>query len=145
MTDRPGAGQTMFELVRYWSRRGTGDGELARRGRDVQVTEAVRALADRPPVGVNEVAVELGLDQSGASRMIKDATAAGYLAPARSAADGRRRTITVTTAGEALLAAAHRWQEEVFAELTEDWTPRQRQDLRRSLRRLLDQARRTGS
>lgn len=138
-----GPGQSLFAFVRYWSRRGNdpADELLARRGRLVAVVEAARALAEPEPPSVNEVAAELGLDQSGASRMIKDAVDAGYLIHGRSAADGRRRVITVTDAGAALLADAHRWQEQVFGDLTEGWTVRQRADFHRGMLRLLDRSR----
>ncbi len=103
--------------------------------------EVARSLAPHGPPSVNEIAAELGLDQSGASRMIKEAVEAGYLELGRSASDARRRVITVTDAGAALLVDAHRWQEQVVGELTDGWTVRQRADLHRAMLRLLDRSR----
>jgi DNA-binding MarR family transcriptional regulator len=137
------AGQTLFQFVRHWSRRATGPAE-AERGRDVLVTEAVHSLRDRPEVTVNDVAAELGLDQSGASRMVTHAVAQGYLSARPSPADARRRTIGVTPAGAELLDAAHRWQESVFATLTEGWTDAERAGFHRAMLDLLARSRQTG-
>ena len=134
------SGQVLFEFVRHFARRASGPAE-ADRGRDVQVTDAVHALRGRPEVTVNDVATELGLDQSGASRMVKQAEARGYLATRASPADARRRTIVVTGSGAELLAAAHRWQEEVFEALTDGWTAAERADFRRAMLRLLSRSR----
>jgi DNA-binding MarR family transcriptional regulator len=129
-------GQTLFEFVRFWARRGGSS-----RGRDVLVTETVHALRDRPEVTVNDVAAELGLDQSGASRMVIHAAGEGYLATGPSGQDARRRSVTVTAAGARLLADAHRWQDEVFATLTADWTADERLAFERAMRRLLSRSR----
>lgn len=142
MTD--GVGQALFQFVRHWSRRWN-DPAAAERGRDVLVTEAVHALRDRPEVTVNDVAAELAVDQSGASRMVAHAVDLGYLATRPSAADARRRAISLTADGAALLAAAHDWQESVFTTLTDDWTPAERADFHRAMIRLVDRsARLTG-
>ena len=130
------AGRTLFEFVRFWSRRGG-----SARGRDVLVTETVHALRGRPEVTVNDIAAELGLDQSGASRMVTHAVDEGCLLVRPSPLDARRRTITVTPRGARLLADAHRWQDEVFATLTADWTDDERTEFERALRRLLSRSR----
>ena len=118
-----GPGRALFELVRQWSRRWTGAGEGVDedRGRDVMVTEAVLARSARGAVTINDVADELGIDPSGASRLVARAVDGGYLEKARTATDARHRVIVVTAAGHELLRAAHVWQEAVFAELTADW------------------------
>src|SRR6266516_4636487 len=107
-----GPGQLLFGFVRHWSRRGTaGDAVIAEQGRLMQVTEAVNALVDRDePATVNAVAHELGIDQSGASRLVKSAADAGYLTMAKGASDGRRREVSTTAAGQAALENAHGWQ-----------------------------------
>jgi MarR family transcriptional regulator, organic hydroperoxide resistance regulator len=80
-----GPGQLLFTFVRHWSRRAaTGDATVAEQGRLVLVTEAVHALAARAePATVNAVARELGIDQSGASRLIRSAVEARYLTTTR--------------------------------------------------------------
>ncbi|MBO9694710.1 MAG: winged helix-turn-helix transcriptional regulator [Sphingopyxis sp.] len=119
----------MFGFVRHWSRRAaTGDASIAEQGRLVLVTEAVHSLIVRgEPATVNAVARELGIDQSGASRLIKSATDTGLLTMTKGTTDGRRRELSVTAAGHAALRQAHLWQEEIFAELTTGWS-RQRCD-----------------
>jgi DNA-binding MarR family transcriptional regulator len=134
-----GPGQLLFSFVRHWSRRGTaGDAVIAEQGRLVQVTEAVHALVDRDePATVNAVAHELGIDQSGASRLVKSAADAGYLTMAKGASDGRRREVSITAAGQAALEHAHGWQEQVFDDLTEGWTRRRRDDFQRAMADLI--------
>jgi DNA-binding MarR family transcriptional regulator len=134
-----GPGQLLFSFVRHWSRRGAaGDAVIAEQGRLVQVTEAVNALVDRDePATVNAVAHELGIDQSGASRLVKSAADAGYLTMAKGASDGRRREVSITAAGQAALEHAHRWQEQVFDDLTAGWTRQRRDDFQRAMADLI--------
>jgi DNA-binding MarR family transcriptional regulator len=47
----------------------------------------------------------------------------------------------VTRHGTALLAAAHAWQDSVFAELTEDWTEAERASFHQAMLRLMDRSR----
>ncbi|WP_017593099.1 MarR family winged helix-turn-helix transcriptional regulator [Nocardiopsis potens] len=130
----PGPGRTLFRFVRHWSRRIPGaDPE---RGRDVMVTEAVLARQEEGGATVNAVAEELGIDQSGASRLASQAERRGYLRKAPAPGDGRRRVLVVTDEGAELLRAAHRWQESVFADLTADWTGAEVEEFHRLIHRL---------
>lgn len=124
MDGTPGPGRVLFGFVRFWARRwtGAGAGVEAERGRDVMVTETVAALDGGGGASINDVARELGIDQSGASRMVGQAVERGYLVKA-SATDARRRAVRVTDTGRRLVTRAHAWQEATFAELTADWTP----------------------
>lgn len=113
-------GRALFAFVRFWSRRWTGNGP--QRGRDVMVTEAVHALsATGRPASVNDIARELGLDQSGVSRMVARAEEQGYLTRAAPTRVGAAATVRTTDAGEDLLRHAHAWQDEVLRTLTADW------------------------
>jgi DNA-binding MarR family transcriptional regulator len=134
-----GPGQALFQFVRHWSRRWheAEHQSRARHGRDVLVAEAVHALRDRDRVTVNDVAAELGIDQSGASRMISEAVARGILAVEPAPHDARSRIVRITAEGNALLDAAHRWQERVFDTLTAEWTERERIEFHRAMTRLL--------
>ncbi|MEH3077650.1 MAG: MarR family winged helix-turn-helix transcriptional regulator [Quadrisphaera sp.] len=136
-----GTGQLLFQFVRHWSRRSDatgGGGEHAEQGRLVVVSEAVHALQRRgAPVTVNAVSHELGIDQSGASRLVKDAVQAGYVAVSTASHDGRRRLVSLTPAGSTLLQQAHRWQEEVFARMTAGWSDQRRRDFHQSMADLL--------
>ncbi len=96
------------------------------------ICEAVHTLALRGmSATVNAVADEIGIDHSGASRLINGA--AGCLTMAPSAADGRRREASLTPAGRSMLEHAHRWQEGVFAALTSSWSEDKRRDFERSM------------
>ncbi|MQA95150.1 MAG: MarR family transcriptional regulator [Streptosporangiales bacterium] len=131
----PGPGQVLFEFVRHWSRRvSAADHQAAEQGRLVLVTEAVHSLTRREiPATVNAVAREIGIDQSGASRLAKAAVEAGYLAMGTSATDGRRREVRVTASGYVMVEQAHDWQEQVFDRLTEGWSERQRLDFQEAM------------
>lgn len=121
-----GPGQVLFAFVRHWARR---DPAVAEQGRLVLVAEAVHALAGRGVAAtVNAVAQEIGIDQSGASRLVKDATVAGWLSMRASQADGRRREVALTAVGGDMLTHAHQWQERVFDQLTAGWSERRRRD-----------------
>ncbi|MDX2968399.1 MarR family winged helix-turn-helix transcriptional regulator [Kribbella solani] len=116
-------GQSLFGVVRYWSRRWTSAGQAVdvERGRDVMVAEAVAGLQGSGGATVNQVADELGIDQSGASRFISQAVERGYLHKVASPSDARHRLLRVTDEGDRLLDSAHRWQDSVFAELIAGW------------------------
>lgn len=137
----PGPGQTLFTFVRHWSRRHLAGDGIAEQGRLTLVTEAVHALDHRGvPPSINAIAREIGIDQSGASRLVRSATHAGYLTMLVSAADGRQRHAAVTTDGHRMLAHAHDWQEAVFAQLTEGWSESRRRDLQQAMVELIDRS-----
>lgn len=126
-TGEPGA--ALFRLVRYWSRRWIlqASEELTgeqRRVQDILVLDAVAAAARRDPeVAVADVAHQLGIDRSGASRFVAAAVEHGYLERRPSAADARRAVLSLTPAGRELLAGSHAWQEQVYRQLTAGWDP----------------------
>ncbi|MEU4604730.1 MarR family winged helix-turn-helix transcriptional regulator [Kribbella sp. NPDC023972] len=128
----------MFEFVRHWSRRSYDDPRIAEQGRLVLVTEAVNSVAQRQAATINAIAHEIGIDQSGASRLVKEAVAAGYLQTQPAETDTRRRDVTVTKSGLAMLNHAHQWQEEIFAQLTTTWTSRQRATFHQAMQNLLE-------
>ncbi len=138
MTDQ-GPGQVLFHFVRHWARRPVAADVGGDQGRLVLVCEAVHALNEREaPATVNAIAHEIGIDQSGASRLIKSATAAGYLDMVASPGDGRRREASVTPAGRSMLDQAHRWQEEIFTQLTAGWSDKKRCDFQQAMTDLMD-------
>lgn len=140
MTDR-GPGQVLFHFVRHWSRRPVAGDAVAEQGRLVLACEAVHTLGQRgTPATVNAIAHEIGIDQSGASRLIKSAASAGYLTMAGSPADGRRREAALTPAGWSMLGQAHRWQEQIFTELTTGWSDKKRHDFQKAMTALMDRS-----
>jgi DNA-binding MarR family transcriptional regulator len=141
VSSRP-PGQVLFGFVRHWSRRSAADAPgSAEQGRLVLVTEAVHSLGERGvSATVNAVAHEIGIDQSGASRLLKTAIGAGCLVMAASPADGRRREASLTPAGRSMLEGAHRWQEEIFARLTAGWSEQRRRDFEQAMTDLMDRS-----
>lgn len=145
-TARPGTtadgGPALFRLVRFWSRRWINRTsadlpEELRHAQHIQVVEAVAATVEQDAEAtITSVSHQLGLDHSGASRMVRDATAAGILSRAESEHDRRRTALALTASGERLLAEARDWQRQVFTELTADWDDLDRQRFAGYLRRL---------
>jgi len=136
-----GRGQVLFQFVRHWSRRSVAADTGIDQGRLVLVCEAVHALNLRAaPTTVNSIAEEIGIDQSGASRLIKSAAAAGYLVMASSATDGRRREVSLTEAGRSMLDHAHRWQDDVFAALTRGWSDKKHRDFQQAMTDLVERS-----
>jgi DNA-binding MarR family transcriptional regulator len=136
-------GPALFRLVRYWSRRWTmrTSEELTGEMRHVQhilVVEAVDATGSGEAT-VGTVAHQLGLDHSGASRMVRDAVAAGYLTRVASERDRRRARLRPTPSGRDLLGGSRRWQRQVFDELTATWDRRDRRRFAGYLERLAEE------
>ena len=138
-----GGGPALFRLVRFWSRRWTmrASEELTGEMRHIQhilVAEAVDATGGRPAEAtVGTVAHQLGLDHSGASRMVRDAVAAGYLTRVASERDRRRACLQLTPGGHDLLTGSRRWQRRVFEELTVTWDEQDRRQFAAYLQRLV--------
>lgn len=119
-------GPALFRLVRFWSRRWAANAardsdDDARRVGHVLVLEAIDASHAKGSAAIGDVAVELGLDRSNASRMLAAAVEAGLVTKTVSPADGRRTELRATASGRELLASARAWQRETFTELVADW------------------------
>jgi len=133
-------GPALFQIIRFWSRRwaagaardGAGDAQLVGH---VLILEAIdAAVRSGPaaysgessasfsrPAAIGDVANELGLDRSNASRMLAAAVAAALVTKATSASDARRTQLRMTESGQSLLAAARAWQEDAFLQMTASW------------------------
>lgn len=134
-------GPALFRLVRFWSRRWSARASAALTGemrhvQHIQAVEAVQTAGQGGEATVNAIAHQLGLDHSGASRMVRDAAEAGYLVRTESEKDKRRTVVRLTESGEQLLEGARDWQRRVFDELTENWEEQDKAQLARLLRRL---------
>jgi DNA-binding MarR family transcriptional regulator len=103
----------------------------------VEAVDTVRAHSDEATVAT--VAYQLGLDHFGASRMVRDATTAGYLTLATSPRNRRRTVLTLTPQGEALLASSRQWRRHAFGQLTAGRTDHDRRQLATYLHRLTSQ------
>lgn len=138
------AGRALFRLGRLFGRQPLPQILAGRGGRAVElsrilVAEAVAAGIAAPgeEVTVGLVADRLAVDPSTASRLVADATAAGYVTAAASPADARRRRLDLTPAGHELVAGARRHQRAVFERVTRDWTDRERLEFARLLVRFV--------
>ncbi|WP_067700222.1 MarR family winged helix-turn-helix transcriptional regulator [Nocardia jejuensis] len=149
MADTVDGGPALFRLVRFWSRRWSIQALTRvvqepdtdqRRVQHIQVVEAVAAaLRTGEQAAVTDVAEQLGLDHSGASRMVRDAVDAGYLVRGDSVRDRRRVVVRLTDSGHDLLIASHDWQRQCFDQLTAAWSERDRRRFAGYLQRLADE------
>lgn len=135
-------GPALFRLIRFWSRRWINrtsaqlPDEL-RHTQHIQVVEAVAAATENgAEATISTVAHLLGLDHSGASRMVRDAGAAGYVSRTESTLDRRRTALRLTPRGTRLLTGARQWQRRIFAELTAAWSDEDRDRFAGYLHRL---------
>lgn len=131
-------GNTLFRMVRSLANPSLmhGSAEL-QHGRMVMAVEAVDSAKQRGAATINDIAEELGIDQSGASRLMSQAISAGFVQRERADGDGRARECGLTPTGEELLRAARLWQEEVFQQLTHDWTGKEREVFAEHMQRIL--------
>jgi DNA-binding MarR family transcriptional regulator len=145
LADLAGGGPALFRLVRFWSRRWAahaardGAGDPGHVGH-VLVLEAIDAAQATGTGAIGEVARQLGLDRSNASRMLAEAVAAGLVTKTVSPEDARRTELGITTAGHELLAAARAWQDQAFARLVADWPAADARRLAGYLQRLAAQS-----
>lgn len=130
------AAHPLFDLIRYFSRRSTEIGALPRRGRLIHTLEAVATVGSVHGATVNDVADELGVDQSGASRLIARAEHLGYLRRSPDRITRRTAGVVPTESGERLLDDAREWQHTAFGELTASWARDDALQLERLLHRL---------
>jgi DNA-binding MarR family transcriptional regulator len=121
-------GPALFRLVRFWSRRwarGVAAADDTSSVPHVLTVEAIDTCGAVEPA-VGDVARQLGLDHSGASRMVAAAVERGYVERARGTGDARRSVLRLTAAGRELIEASHEWQRERFGELTAAWDAQDR-------------------
>ena len=126
MPDLAGGGPALFRLVRFWSRRWAADAARAGAGDARRTSGTCWSWRPSTPRGrgsgaIGEVARQLGLDRSNASRMLAEAVAAGLVTKTVSPDDARRTELGITAAGHELLAAARAWQDQAFARLVAGW------------------------
>lgn len=128
-------GSTLFRMIR--SLTAQVNEHDSQHGRMAMVVEAVHNAKARGEVTINDVADELGIDQSGASRLVSQAITAGLIKREKSALDGRSRQCSITPAGEQLLAAARKWQEDVYNRLTTDWSSTEKTQFANAMERII--------
>ncbi len=137
-------GPALFRLVRFWSRRWTHTTQRADEAQahvgHVQVLEAIDAVREAErSASVGAVADALGLDPSGASRLISAAVAAGYVRKLSAADDARRVNLAVAPKGAGLLRAARAWQQDSFERMVAGWSEKDVARLTAYLERLANE------
>ena len=105
---------------------------------DVSVSQcyALKSVVGAGGLTVNELAGELYLDKSTASRLAGGLEDKGYLARERSDGDGRVVNLVPTEAGTALCRAIEAGEAHEYAALLADFDPAVRAELNRLVRRL---------
>lgn len=85
--------------------------------------EAIHSLSETAgPVTVKDVACELTLDHSTASRLLTHMTGNGLAARSRDPKDRRRTTVNLTTDGERVAVAAEHFRNQFLSEILSSWT-----------------------
>jgi len=105
---------------------------------DVSVSQcyALKAVVERGPLTVNDLAAELYLDKSTASRVANGLEEKGYLARERDAQDGRVIRLVATVRGIELHGRIEEDLAREYAELLTDFDPEVRAAITRLLGRL---------
>ena len=105
---------------------------------DVSVSQcyALKAVVERGPLTVNDLAAELYLDKSTASRVANGLEEKGYVARERDARDGRVIRLVATGGGIALHERIEEDLAREYAELLTDFDPEVRAAMTRLLGRL---------
>lgn len=105
---------------------------------DVSVTQcyALKSVVDQGPLTVNELAADLYLDKSTASRVANGLEQKGYVDRERDAADGRIVRLRATDAGKGLCGRIEADLAREYARMLEDFDPEVRQAMIRLVGRL---------
>jgi DNA-binding MarR family transcriptional regulator len=139
-------GPALFRLVRHWARQWAPDvvqrfdagAPPAWTVPNLLVIQAVDG-ATAAEVTVADVAHQLGIDRSVASRMVAEAARSGFVVRATSSRDARRAVLTLTDAAKEFLAASRAHQRQAFEALVAHWPREDRERFAGYLNRLADE------
>lgn len=95
-------------------------------------------LNERGPARLSELAQNLGIDLSTASRQVHHLQVAGLVQRTAVEEDRRAAVLSVTADGKAMVERILTARRCVITDLLEGWTPQQRQELARVLSHLAD-------
>lgn len=98
----------------------------------------LKTLAHRGALRLTDLAGDLDLDASTVSRHVRTLEERGLVARTTDPDDGRATRLALTDEGRERLEAGASRRRALIAELLEDWTPEDRETLRRLLTRLAD-------
>ena len=139
-------GPALFRLVRHWARQWAPDVvERFAAGAppswtvpNLFVIQAIDGSAS-DEVTVADVAHQLGIDRSVASRMVAEAGRDSFVARSTSTRDARRAVLTLTDAAKEFLDASQAHQRQAFEALVGDWPQEDRERFAGYLSRLADE------
>ncbi|MFJ9785881.1 MarR family winged helix-turn-helix transcriptional regulator [Amycolatopsis sp. NPDC101161] len=139
-------GPALFRLVRHWARqwapdvveRFAADAPPAWTVPNLFVIQAVDGTSG-DEVTVADVARQLGIDRSVASRMVAEAVRDGFVVRSTSSRDARRAVLTLTEAAKEFLAASQAHQRQAFEALVGHWDAADRDRFAGYLTRLADE------
>jgi DNA-binding MarR family transcriptional regulator len=106
---------------------------------------ALAAIQVQGPLRVSEVAEQLGIDLSVASRQIASLAREGYVERREDDRDRRAQLVAVTPAGRRALRESHRRMVSAFTQVLEGWDDDDVDSLTRGLERLRDDFARLGT
>lgn len=94
----------------------------------ILIVQAVEAIHNRAaqPATVGAIGQHLAIDPSTASRLVAEAIKDGYLLRSASPEDGRRVYLALSDTGRMLAYHARIYQQDVFRQVTRDWTEAER-------------------
>ncbi|MGW3996042.1 MarR family winged helix-turn-helix transcriptional regulator [Amycolatopsis sp. NPDC004772] len=139
-------GPALFRLVRHWARQwGPDVVDRFAAGTppswtvpNLFVIQAIDGAAG-DEVTVADVARQLGIDRSVASRMVSEAARAGFVERSTSTRDARRAVLTLTKSAKEFLEASRAHQRQAFDALVGHWPREDRERFAGYLDRLADE------
>jgi DNA-binding MarR family transcriptional regulator len=145
-TSSADGGPALFRLVRHWARqwapdvveRFAADAPPAWTVPNLFVIQAIDSSASAE-VTVADVAHQLGIDRSVASRMVAEAGRDGFVVRSTSTRDARRAVLTLTEAAKEFLTASQAHQRQAFEALVGHWPREDRERFAGYLGRLADE------
>jgi DNA-binding MarR family transcriptional regulator len=139
-------------IRRSMARQSLGRRVLADLGADIDpsLVEVLHAIAggggatSPDAVSIGIVAQEMGVDPSQASRLVREAVAAGLVGRVASPDDARRSALQLTELGAALVASSRNYKHALLLEHFRDWSEQDLRDFARLLTRFSSIARPDG-
>jgi DNA-binding MarR family transcriptional regulator len=139
-------GPALFRLVRHWARqwapdvveRFAADAPPAWTVPNLFVIQAIDGTAAEE-VTVADVAHQLGIDRSVASRMVGEAVRDGFVTRSTSTRDARRAVLTLTDAAKEFLEVSRAHQRQAFETLVGHWAKEDQERFAAYLNRLANE------
>ncbi len=102
---------------------------------DSSSVQIVTVLADRPGATIAQLAQAIDVAPSTASRLVARAETAGLVRRAAGVDDARQVTLRLTPTGRTLARRSRRFRAAYLAQLTQEWSPADRQHFAHLLQR----------